>query len=324
MAGQTTDNISLTTSGGIHSLKSFFESDGGDGSSSAHYQLMGLGFANTAATWDIASATNPYPFQLSATSTVGTHITNLNHGMTLTGGITAFNVKLLDNAGLTVNAIVSDLVIGITTNRSHESSTIGVYGTGGTAVGMTGSVYIINTDNYLSKGIGIFGTGGAMGGSSVSGDVGVTGYVGIDPTTYIAVYGATGYGSSVSGDVGVTGSVAIDHRSVIGISGGITVDIMPTLVVAVPSGLTSGYISSNLGGGITLDPHGLSSGVRIQAFSTGSTSEYVYVSYGTGGHATAAGYALREFDSVFIEIDNTSKVTIRSDNSAASIRYIGS
>jgi hypothetical protein len=228
--------------------------------------------------------------------------------MTLTSGITAFNVKLLDNSGLTVNAVVSELVIGITANKAFAQ--VGVYGTGGTAVGvtgnigigatemitisgsaaMTGSVYLINTDVYQHNGVAVFGTGG----------------------------------SSVSGDVGVTGSVAVDHRSVIGISGGITVDVMPTLVVAVPSGITSGWISSGLGGGITLDPHGLSSGVRVQAFSTGSTSEYVFVSYGTGGHATAAGYALREFDSIFIEIDNTSKVTIRSDNSAAQIRYIGS
>jgi hypothetical protein len=320
MAGQTTDNISLTTSGGIHSIRSIFESDGGDGSSSGHYQLMGLGFANTAATWDVASSTNPYPFQLSASSTVGTHITNLNHGMTLTSGITAFNVKLLDNSGLTVNAVVSELLIGITANKAFAQ--VGVYGTGGTAVGMTGSVYVIgNTGAYNDVGIAVFGTGG----SALGGDVGVTGQVAVSPTTWISVYGATGMGSSVSGDVGVTGSVAIDHRSVIGISGGITIASQPQLVVAVPTGLTSGYISTGLDSdGITLAIHGLSSGVRVQAFSTGSTSEYVYVSYGQGGLGTAAGYALREFDSVFIEIDNTSKIHIQADNSAAQIRYIGS
>ena len=73
--------------------------------------------------------------------------------------------------------------------------------------------------------------------------------------------------------------------------------------------------------------HGLSSGVRISAYSTGVSTDFVYVG-GQSGGGTASMYPLRDFqtfgDSVFIEIDNMSKLFIGSDNSNANIRYLGS
>ena len=90
-------------------------------------------------------------------------------------------------------------------------------------------------------------------------------------------------------------------------------------------------VESGLDSGATLASHGLTSGVRITAFSTGSTSEYVYVgetqasvAYTGVGGLTHTGFPLREMDSVFIEIDDTGMIAVVSDNSAAKIRYIGS
>ena len=132
--------------------------------------------------------------------------------------------------------------------------------------------------------------------------------------------------------VGISGTVQVTPSSLIGISGGVVVtSITEEIPVQQPSGITNGCIESGLNSGITLSAHGLSSGVRVQAFSTGSSAEYVYVgasastvSYTGVGGLTHLGYPLREFDTIFIEIDDTGKVAVVSDNSSAKIRYIGS
>jgi len=142
------------------------------------------------------------------------------------------------------------------------------------------------------------------------------------------------YGSSAGASpVGVTGQVKIADGAggLVSISGGVSLDGTPLVNAIVSTSVTSGIIASGLQLGSTLGlGHGftLSSGVRVQAFDTGSDSHYIYVggntSTGLSGSAAGLGIALREFDSVFIEVDNTNKVFIASDNSTATVRYVGS
>jgi len=289
-----------------------------------HFQLIGIAFDNDGNTWANVTETKGLPVRMDTSDkhTFGNYVADMWACVGTAAGASAMNVDIVSSAGLTVNAIVEDLIVGITSNLPFAQ--IGVYGTGGTAVGMTGSVYIIGAtgDMYQHQGIAVFGTGG----SALGGDVGVTGYVGIDPSSNIGVYG-TG-GSALGGDIGVTGYVGIDSTSLVGISGGITIGTSIALTVTVADGLTHGGISGGLllagGQGVSLGIHGLSSGVRVLALSTGSTAEYVYVGGGTSGGLTGTGYPLREMDDVFIEIDNLSKVCIVADNADAKIRYIGS
>jgi hypothetical protein len=73
--------------------------------------------------------------------------------------------------------------------------------------------------------------------------------------------------------------------------------------------------------------YGLSSGVRINAFSTGATTDFIYVG-GTSDYAsstlglTSYGYPLREGDSFFIETDNLNKIHLQADNTAVDVRWI--
>jgi|TARA_R110002096_G_scaffold51455_1_gene134500 hypothetical protein len=285
---------------------------------SGHFQLMGLAFDNGGNSWATATEASGYPVRIPAASTIGTYIQDVWGCIGTAGGGSAFNVEIKSNAGLTVNAIISDLIVGITMNRSHESSTIGVYGTGGTAVGMTGSVYIINNDLYQHNGHAVFGTGG----SSVGGDVGVTGQVKLDSSSIIGVFGMTAYGSSKGLDLGVTGQVKIDPTSMIGISGGITIGNMVDIAVKMPSnGVISGAFTPGILG-MSLAARGLSSGVKITAFSTGATTDFVFVGGPTSHGLSLTGYPLREMDSIFLEIDDMKYVCVSSDNAAATFRYI--
>ena len=247
------DNVNISANGGIYEIKSHFESTGTTG----HYQMMGLAFDNGGTTWDWVDNATPLPIDLSASSTVGGYIEEVYNGLTYdaVAGVTAMRVRITGDEGLTVSAIVEDLIVGITTDGAFAQ--IGVYGTGGTAVG-------------------------------------------------------------------VTGQVSIDSTSLIGISGGVTVSTMPAISVVLPTGLTNGAIITGLDAGISLDSHGLSSGIRIQAFDTGTTSEYVYVGGNTSTGLDTNGFPLREFDTIFIEVDDANKVCILSDNASAKIRYIGS
>jgi|SaaInlV_165m_DNA_1040744.scaffolds.fasta_scaffold07397_4 hypothetical protein len=297
------DNVNISANGGIYEIKSHFESTGTTG----HYQMMGLAFDNGGTTWDWVDNATPLPIDLSASSTVGGYIEEVYNGLTYdaVAGVTAMRVRITGDEGLTVSAIVEDLIVGITTDGAFAQ--IGVYGTGGTAVGVTGQVSIDSTSL-----IGISGS------PSITGSVYVLGTANVNSTTGVAVYGTGGTA------VGVTGQVSIDSTSLIGISGGVTVSTMPAISVVLPTGLTNGAIITGLDAGISLDSHGLSSGIRIQAFDTGTTSEYVYVGGNTSTGLDTNGFPLREFDTIFIEVDDANKVCILSDNASAKIRYIGS
>ena len=317
------DNINVPLGGSDYVVQSHWQ--GADAGSpnqlgpTGHFQLMALAYDNGGNTYTQSGISNPYPVRIPASSVIGNYIQDIWGCVGTAGGGSAFNVEIKSNAGLTVNAVVSDLIVGITSNRSHESSTIGVYGTGGTAVGMTGSVYIINNDLYQHNGQAIFGTGG----SSKGGDVGVTGYVGIDSTSQILVQGFSG--SSKFGDVGVTGQVKVDNTSMIGISGGITVGNIVAISTLMPPGFGGGFTSGGLVPGIlglSFAARGLSSGIRITAFTTGATSNYVFVGGGTSHGLSQHGYPLREMDSIFLEIDDMKYVCVSSDNAAATIRYL--
>ncbi len=296
---------------------------GASGGPTGHFQMMGLAYEQTTGgAYTYVSETAGLPVRIPAASNIGVKISELHECITGDGtaGLTAIGVDIISSAGLTINAIVEDLVFGVTTDVTRAN--VGVYGTGGTAVGITGSVYVLGVADVKStSGITVHGSGG--------GDIVVGGIMGIttnQPYAQIGVYGTGGTA------VGVTGTVKTDPTSLIGISGGVVVtSITEEIPIQQPSGMTNGSIESALNSGVTLGAHGLSSGVRIQAFSTGSSAEYVYVGasastvpYAGADGLTHKGYPLREMDSVFIEIDNTGKVAIVSDNSAAKIRYIGS
>jgi len=295
------DNINMGD-GQAYIIQSYYEVEG---VSSGHYQLQGLAFEALGATWDIASLSNPYPVQIPSSSTLGTQISDIWATVESVDGISSQRVHIAGSTGLTVNAIVSDLVI------SEVGATvfgIGVYGTGSTAVSVTGNIGI-----GAGEMITISGDTAITGSVYVLGDAGVTGEVGI-------------HGVDGAKAVGVTGQVAIDDSSLIGISGGVSLDGVSLVEVKIPTAITSGVISSNIVSGISLDNYPLSSGVRIQAFDTGISTDYVYVGGGTsdGLSGSGNGYALREFDSIFLEVDNLNLVCVASDNVTSTIRYVGS
>ena len=313
----TGDSIAnITGTDGTYPVQTaFFPS--ADGGGSGHFQLMGLAYDNGGNSWATASEAGGFPVRIPASSTVGNYIQDIYGCIGTAAGGSCMNVDIVSSAGLTVNAIVENLIVGITSTPSAFAQ-IGVYGTGGTAVGMTGSVYIINNDVYKSAGIAVLGTGG----SSVGGDVGVTGQVKVDPTSTILVSGRTGVGSSIHSDIGVTGQVAVDSNSLIGISGGVTIASVPSIAVQMPSnGITSGGLIPGIMG-VSFAARGLSSGIRITAFTTGSTANYVFVGGGTPYGLSQHGYPLREMDSIFLEIDDMKYVCVSSDNAAATIRYV--
>ena len=256
------NNVNVTTTEGGADFITHYQNVGAG--PTGHVQIVGLGYEKTAGTtWSYATETDGFPVRIPVSSNIGTKISDVWGCIGTAGGGSAFNVDIVSSAGLTVNAILENLIIGITTDVVRAN--IGVYGTGGTAVG-------------------------------------------------------------------VTGTVLTDSTSLIGISGGVVVtSITNEIPIMQPVGITNGAIVSGLDVGQTLASHGLSSGVRIQAFATGSTTEYVYVgasastvAYTGVGGLTHIGFPLREMDTVFIEIDDTGKIAVVSDNSAAKIRYIGS
>ena len=302
---------------------------GNSGGPTGHFQIMGLAYEQTAGNaYTFVSESAGLPVRVPAASTVGGYIQDLQACVGTAAGASCMNVDVVSSAGLTVTAIVEDLIVGITTELSYAQ--IGVYGTGGTAVGITGSVFILGGSDggavnvKSTDGITVHGDGG--------GDIVVNGIMGITTSLPYAQIGVYGTGGTA---VGVTGMVRTDQFSITSVSGGVVVTSITTPIpVAIPSGATNGSISTGLNSGLTLAQHGLSSGVRVQAFSTGSSAEYVYVgasastvpfvSIAGAAGLTALGYPLREMDSVFIEVDNTGKIAVVSDNSAAKIRYIGS
>jgi len=319
------DNMNVQGSDHTYAIRTEYDTGGPTG----HVQVMALGYDAGASAMSVASQSTPYPVRIPASSTVGGYIQDIWESLTGDGteGMTAIGVDVISSAGLTINAVVQDLIVGITSNINSPFAQIGVYGTGGTAVGMTGSVYVLGVAGVTTDNVGI-----AMFGSRGATAVGVTGAVTVhtDSGSGIGVYGVTGIGSSNHGDIGVTGSVVLDKTSLVGISGGITIASMPSITVNLPDGggYTCGSVKPGVAG-MSFAPHGLSSGVRITAYSTGATTDFVFVGASAGvAHKleglTSHGYPLREMDSIFLEIDNLSKVCMVSDNANAIVRYLGS
>jgi hypothetical protein len=203
---------------------------------------------------------------------------------------------------------------------------MGVYGTGGTAVGITGSVFLINTATVQSTlGLPVFGTGGTAMNIATSGDA-----VGITSTSGLAVFGTGGTAMNIAG------TCSVNAASLVGISGGawpVTVASSVHLNINIASGFTNGQVSGNISGmsgmAICGSAYGLSSGVRINAFSTGATTDFIYVG-GTTDYPsstlglTSYGYPLREGDSIFLETDDLQKVYLQADNTAVDVRWIAS
>jgi hypothetical protein len=322
----TDNDIILNAGTGGAGIKTFYETTAGE---TGHYQLMMLSFDDAAATADIASMSNPFPVMIPPTAdTVGGFVNQMYNGLTTDGaGGTAFKCDVSYGSGITVNAIVEDLIVGITANKSFAQ--IGVYGTGGTAVGITGSVYIIDTNVGVtsSSGIAVFGTGGTAMNVATSGDA-----VGITSTSGIAVFGTGGTAMNIAG------TCSVNSASLVGISGGawpVTIDSSVALNVNIAPGFTTGRINGDISGmsgsatSFSFASYGLSSGVRINAFSTGATTDFIYVGGTTDFGSstlglTSYGYPLREGDSLFIETDNLNTVYLQADNTSVDVRWIAS
>ena len=297
-------NLIITTSDAGASVRTVIDVESGV---TSHYQAMVLAFDDGAATLDIVTASNPYPVYLPATSQAYLRIQEIADGLTAVAGVTSMLVTFTDSAAITVDATL-DAVVGISAGQ-----VIGVYGVpGATAIGIAGVAG--------ATAIGVTGTVGIDSAAviGISGDVGVTGQVSIDSSSLIGI----------SGDVGVTGEVAVvPGGASLGVTGEVSVvNGSSTLqVVSIPAtGLTNGGYSGNFTvSGQRLPSHGLSSGVRIIAESTGVSTDYVYVG-GTTAGGTGGMYPLREFESVFLEVNNLNMVYFWPDNTQVVVKYIGS
>jgi hypothetical protein len=303
------NDVVLNAGAGGPNIKTYFE-DAAAGSSAGHYQLMMVAFDGAAGgdTADIAARNNPLPVDIPiGYTTVGGYIQDIWTSLTADGaGGTAMYVDISPSSEITVSAIVEDLIVGITTEGSFAQ--IAVYGTGGTAVGVTGSVYILDTAS-------VTGTV-AIDSSSV---IGISGSPDVLSTTGIPMFGTGGTA------VGITGSVyVLDHASV---TGEVDIVTMPTVSVNISSGITNGKFSGDLTSGTVIGSGGLSSGIRVSAFSTGISTDYVYVgatlAYGSES-LTAYGHPLREMESVFVEVNNLNQVYVISDNTSVDVRWIAS
>jgi len=179
----TDNDVVLNAGSGGPNIKTQYE-PAASGSSAGHYQLMMMAFDGSNATADVASRSNPYPVDIPIGETiVGGYIQDMYSALTADGaGGTAFYVDISPASEITVSAIVEDLIIGITTEGSFAQ--IGVYGTGGTAVGITGSVYILDTAS-------------------------VTGTVAVDSTSLIGISGSPDVISTVGIPVFGTGGTAV-------------------------------------------------------------------------------------------------------------------
>jgi len=307
------------------------------GGGTQHIQVVAVGVHDgTGKTLDIVTQAQPLPVTFpTGASDAYDRIKELADGLSLapSTGVTAFRVKIDSTDPLTFTGEIA--YTGITTNYDFAQLFVyGVpggtaiaiegYGDGGTAVGVTGQVAIVNGSTKLS-----------IQGVSSSGFVGVTGNVtAIGTGTGIPIrIGGTG----PNGHVGVTGQVkmiGVAGAQEVAVTGGVFVTGLGQGTTAMPvlatppdgGGITSGITSGDLRVIRGFPAHGLSSGVRILAKSVGSGGgTFCYVGSGpTVPGSTAAMYPLREFESVFVEIDNMSKLTVAGDNSSVSISYLGS
>ena len=279
-----------------------FDSGGGG---TQHVQVIAVGVHDgTGKTLDIVTQAQPLPVTFpTASSDAYDRIKELSDGITFSGGVTSMKILFDTSQTLAFSGAIEN--VGITTN--YDFAQMFVYGvpgatgvhvhgvTNGIAVGVTGQVAVIGNSSLAPV---------IVGGTAGSGHVGVTGQV-----KMIGVAGAQ--------EVAVTGGVFVT-----GLGQGTTA--MPVLATP-PNGITSGFTSGDLRVTRAFTAHGLSSGVRILAKSVGSGGTFCYVGSGpTIPGSTAEMYPLREFESVFIEIDNMNKVSIAGDNTSVSISFLGS
>lgn len=298
-----------------------------------HIQVVTVGFHDgTSVTHDIVSSANPMPVTFpTASSDAYDRIKELSDGITFSGGVTSMKILFDTSQTLAFSGSIEN--VGITTN--YDFAQMFVYGvpgatgvhvhgvTNGIAVGVTGQVAVIGNSSLAPV---------IVGGTAGSGHVGVTGQVALAAPAAGSIPVA---GTAGSGFVGVTGGVFVTSMGVgttaMPVTGGVFVTglgqgttAMPVLATP-PSGITSGFTSGDLRGIRAFGTHGLSSGVRIMAKSVGSgTGTFCYVGYGSSLPGTTNEmFPLREFESVFVEIDNMDKIAIASDHSSVEIRYIG-
>ena len=306
-----------------------FDSGGGG---TQHVQVIAVGVHDgTGKTLDIVTQAQPLPVTFpTAASDAYDRIKELSDGITFSGGVTSMKILFDTSQTLAFSGSIEN--VGITTN--YDFAQMFVYGvpgatgvhvhgvTNGIAVGVTGQVAVIGNSSLAPV---------IVGGTAGSGHVGVTGQVAIaSPSSgSIPIAGTAG-----SGHVGVTGQVkmiGVAGAQEVAVTGGVFVTglgqgttAMPVLATP-PNGITSGFTSGDLRVTRAFTAHGLSSGVRILAKSVGSGGTFCYVGSGpTIPGSTAEMYPLREFESVFVEIDNMSKVTIAGDSTSVTISYIGS
>ena len=304
------------------------------GGGTQHVQVIAVGVHDgTGKTLDIVTQAQPLPVTFpTAASDAYDRIKELSDGITFSGGVTSMQILFDTSQTLAFSGSIEN--VGITTN--YDFAQMFVYGvpgatgvhvhgvTNGIAVGVTGQVAVIG--GPASTPVRITGTGG-------SGHVGVTGQVAV-------LAGAASLpiaGTAASGHVGVTGQVSVTGVATnvaIPVTGGVFVTGLGQGTTAMPvlatppdgGGITSGITTGDLTTIRAFAAHGLSSGVRVLAKSVGSGGgTFCYVGYGpTLPGSTAEMYPLREFESVFIEIDNMSKVSVAGDNTSVSISYLGS
>ena len=330
-------DVNITGQDGTYSIQSILDNGG-------HYQQIALAYNDGASgEFEFATELKGFPIRLPAASVVGGYIQDIHAGLTTASGATALGVDVISSAGLTVNAILEDIILGITSETG--SNRVQVCGLsdrdtdlvdGITAVGVTGNVYIMANNHDGSTAVGVSGPVEVIGVAGVSGTVETQGTVMItnfanDATSGIsaqseefvgslAVHGNSGGGWTKHNVVGVTGTVEVDATSAIQISG------TPAVTVPLSAGLTNGSWTLSDENGMSFDSWGLTSGVKILAFSTGSSTEYIWVGSATsdGFSLTADGFPLREFDTVFIETDDMANICVASDNTAAIFKFIGS
>ena len=280
---------------------------------------------------DIVGYAKPLPVDFS-NGTGKTFLDRVDGGLTYdnSNGGTAFYVKIDGSSGITVSAnlggelaVTGEVSIHGITIGNKNPILVGGYA-GATAMpirvlgaslsghlGVTGQILAVNAKTAP---LYINGTAAA------SGEVGVTGQIKVigGPAATPVLIAGTGS----NGHVGVTGNVTIK-----GLSGG-RVPIISVASDGITIGVTSGDLTpSATGSAIRQFPaHGLSSGVRFQAVSTGVSTDFVYL--GSQSGLTSSMYMLRDYqtfgDTVFIEVDNMNKIHIASDNSSVDVRYIGS
>ena len=309
-----------------------FDSGGGG---TQHIQVIAVGVHDgTGKTLDIVTQAQPLPVTFpTAASDAYDRIKELSDGITFSGGVTSMKILFDTSQTLAFSGSIEN--VGITTNYDFAqmfvygvpgSTGIHVHGvTNGIAVGVTGQVAVIGNSSLAPV---------IVGGTAGSGHVGVTGQVAIASPSAGSIPIA---GTAGSGHVGVTGQVkmiGVAGAQEVAVTGGVFVTGLGQGTTAMPvlatppdgGGITSGITTGDLTTIRAFAAHGLSSGVRVLAKSVGSGGgTFCYVGYGpTVPGSTAEMYPLREFESVFVEIDNMNKVSIAGDNTSVSISFLGS